>query len=101
MVDKSQRPQSRSTAQTATRGMAPAKGGMAPAKSSRPMGRPDNLMENANLARAMGGAAGRERQDAMAGRAAKGMKYKKGGMVKGECKGTGGMVSGKKFSGTY
>lgn len=28
-------------------------------------------------------------------------KFKDGGMVKGECKGTSGMVSGKKFSGTY
>lgn len=66
MLDKSPRPKSRSSAK---------------GKSMRPKARPDDLMENFNLERAMGGAAKRERQDAEAGRMNKGKKYKDGGCV--------------------
>lgn len=98
MIGKSPRPQSRSSAPM---GKAPMAKSAAPVKSARPAPRPADLMANATLDRAMRGAAARERMDAEAGRMNKGKKFKDGGMVKGECKGTSGMVSGKKFSGTY
>ena len=80
MIDKSPRPQSRSSAGMAKSAGKSAKSA-APAKSQRPAARPADLMERFNLERSMGGAAKRERMDAEEGRKNKGKKYKDGGCV--------------------
>jgi hypothetical protein len=88
MIDKSPRPVSRSTM----------------TKSPRPKPRPEDLMENYNLMRAMEGTeskaikqdleAAAEDKKAMGGM----VKYMDGGMVRG-CKGV--QMTGKGFRGTY
>lgn len=90
---KSKRPRSREDALNQRRlDMAAKYEGSVPAKPKpkRPMSREEGLM-NMKLK-----SISRSDQGTMDATG-----YKSGGMVKGQCKGTGGMVSGKKFAGTY